>query len=149
MGTRADFYIRKDKDMEWLGSIGWDGYPGGIDKTVVYAATEEGFRRCVDHFFSQRKDVTLPDRGWPWPWEDSRTTDYAYIFEKDRVMASCFGYPLFDPVEALRKEEDDSEAESEEGEDEVKMEGYFPNMKDRQNIRYDNGSGALFIGIAK
>ena len=32
MGTRADFYIGKGTDAEWLGSIAWNGYPDGIGR---------------------------------------------------------------------------------------------------------------------
>jgi hypothetical protein len=44
-------------------------------------------------------DATRPEDGWPWPWEDSRTTDYAYAFDNGKVWASCFGYAWFDPLE--------------------------------------------------
>jgi hypothetical protein len=30
MGTRADFYIGRGTEAEWLGSVAWDGYPGGV-----------------------------------------------------------------------------------------------------------------------
>jgi hypothetical protein len=29
MGTRADFYVGRGETAEWLGSIAWDGNPGG------------------------------------------------------------------------------------------------------------------------
>jgi hypothetical protein len=29
MGTRADFYVGRGKDAEWLGSVAFDGYPSG------------------------------------------------------------------------------------------------------------------------
>lgn len=77
MGTRADFYVAKPDGLEWLGSIAWDGYE--IDH-VSLAPTEDQFRQSVAEFFAGRNDVTLPERGWPWPWNDSRLTDYAYVF---------------------------------------------------------------------
>lgn len=120
MGTRADFYIGRGADAEWLGSIAWDGYPPGItphgEKTVrrynemvhvdeewpagahLFDATNEAdFRARVERFFQYRKDVTRPAEGWPWPWEDSCTTDYAYAFDGGTVWASCFGHAWFDP----------------------------------------------------
>lgn len=137
MGTRADFYVRRDNSMEWLGSIAWDGYPDGIDEAVLKSQTEEDYRSNLSVFFKSKTDFTHPENGWPWPWNDSRTTDYAYIFQDGKVMASYFGYPLFDPLNPP-EEEDDSE---------TKMEGYFPDMKDIKNVRFDEGSGIMIISI--
>lgn len=139
MGTRADFYIRKENQMKWLGSKGYDGYPSGIDEPVLNATTEEEYEAKVIAFLSDSDNGTLPEQGWPWPWNDSCTTDYAYIFEKGKVMSSCFGGSLFDPLKA--DEEDDKDEAQE------LPAGYFPNMKDKQNIAYDNRSGALFLCV--
>lgn len=139
MGTRADFYIRKEKTMEWLGSIDWDGHPESIDEPLLKATTEHEYRQEVTRFFNNdRDDVTLPENGWPWPWEDSRTTDFAYIFENGKVMGSNFGYPLFDPIN-LPTEEDDSDEEL------GKMDDYFPNMKHIQNVNFGKGSGLVIV----
>lgn len=140
MGTRADFYIRKEGQMKWLGSQGWDGHPESIAGTVLSATTENEFEAAVVDYASKRNDWTSPQNGWPWPWSDSRTTDYSYVFEDGKVMASCFGYKLFDPLEV--------QDESDEDEDDTKLENYFPDMKALQNIAYDNRSGALFISIS-
>ena len=40
MGTRADFYVGKGKDSEWLGSIAWDWYPDGIPDNILDAESE-------------------------------------------------------------------------------------------------------------
>lgn len=102
MGTRADFYVAKPEGLEWLGSIAWDGY--AIDH-VALASTEEGFRLSIEEFFASRDDVTRPDRGWPWPWNDSHLTDYAYVFVEgagvvyregdDYPMGEKYGAPYF------------------------------------------------------
>jgi hypothetical protein len=134
MGTRADFYVRKEKQMEWVASKSFDGYPGGIDKDVLSANTEKDFRDKLQEFLAQQDDVTYPSDGWPWPWDDSRTTDYSYIFEKDKVMASNFGYPLFDP-----------NVESDQDDDESKMDEYFPNMKDIKNVAFGKRSGMTIV----
>lgn len=80
MGTRADFYVGKGKDAEWIGSIAFDGYRSEIDHEVRAAKSEEEFRAAVGLFFSGRDDATRPDQGWPWPWNDSSTTDCSYWF---------------------------------------------------------------------
>lgn len=138
MGTKADFYIRKDKQMQWLASIGWDGHPESIDNPVLKATTEEEFKNQITEFIKDRDDYTLPESGWPWPWNDSRTTDYSYIFENGKVMASCFGNTLFDPL--ISNEEDEEE-------DCKKLENYFPNMKDKMNVAYGKNSGLIVISL--
>jgi hypothetical protein len=45
----------------------------------------------------------LPENGWPWMWEDSQMTDYAYAFDEASVHASCFGRAWFDPKNDLEK----------------------------------------------
>lgn len=135
MGTRADFYVGKGTEAEWLGSIAWDGYPGGIDDYVLDSQDEKRFRTNVDTFLSQREDATYPKDGWPWPWEDSRTTDYAYCFFDEKVWASCFGNEWFDP----RKEEPDHEYIR-------KQERLiFPNMESKQNVTLGKRSGVTLF----
>ncbi len=81
MGTRADFYIGRGANAEWLGSIAWDGYPSGIPASLLNAPSEEAFRRELALFAEKREDWTAPEQGWPWPWDNSQTTDYAYAFD--------------------------------------------------------------------
>lgn len=109
MGTRADFYIGRGEKAEWIGSIAWDGYPDGIGKPILKARTEEKFKALITLFFAGRNDATLPADGWPWPWNNSHTTDYSYAFDDGKVWASSFGYAWFDPL----KDEPDGELEGE------------------------------------
>jgi hypothetical protein len=141
MGTRADFYIRNENSepkMKWLGSIGYDGYPEGIDGEVLKAQTEEEYELRVDAFLKADESATHPNDGWPWPWNDSRTTDYSYIFENGKVMASNFGYPLFDPLVAPNEEDDDDD-------DESKMGGYFPDMSAIKNVQFGGKKSGLIV----
>ena len=94
MGTRADFYIGTGKNAEWLGSIAFDGYridemtkeaaKRGGDPAACWAiktaSTAEAFREAVANLLAANDDATTPEQGWPWPWDDSNTTDYAYAF---------------------------------------------------------------------
>ena len=91
MGTRADFYVGRGKDAEWIGSIAWDGYPEGIDTSVLAAQDEQRFREAVTLMLSEDKSGMTPKMGWPWPWDDSGMTDYAYMFDGDVLWVSCFG----------------------------------------------------------
>lgn len=135
MGTRADFYVGRGLQAEWLGSIGWDGYPDGIDAPVLTATTEQAFREAVAAFAATRSDWTAPERGWPWPWEDSRTTDYAYAFEDGKVHACPFGRAWFDP---LGKEPELTGPKT----------AVFPDMSAREKVAVDGRSGLVFaVGL--
>lgn len=100
MGTRADFYVGK----EWLGSLAFDGYRvhemeekhATKDDDCRYcwqiktATSEADFRSAVAGLLHVNDDATTPDQGWPWPWNDSRTTDRAYIF--DGAVTKCYAW---------------------------------------------------------
>lgn len=133
MGTRADFYVGKGEKAEWIGSIAWDGYPDGVPSEILNAKDESKYREKVTSFLNGREDKTLPEDGWPWPWEDSNTTDYAYSFDGSMVVGSCFGGFWFD---ASNPPED----EPENGEKPI-----FPNMENVQNVSYGKNSGLIFI----
>ena len=121
MDERADFYIGRGKDAEWLGSINWNGYPKalafeseGVDLPVLgqpdvtvstfrslggtktlTATTEAMFREGVKELAASRVDFVSPVQGWPWPWPSSALTDYAYAFDGDAVYASHRGSEWF------------------------------------------------------
>lgn len=82
MGTRADFYVGVGPDAEWLGSVGFDGYQWDEqpDCPLMQASSEEEYRAAVECIAASRNDWTDPEQGWPWPWNDSKLTDYAYAF---------------------------------------------------------------------
>jgi len=124
MGTRADFYV----GTEWIGSIAYDG--GEIQgDPITQAKTADEFRAKVAEEFASRDDATLPAQGWPWPWKDSRTTDYAYVFKDGVVLVIAFGCLL------------DAEGnEIEEGFD-------FPDMSSQQNVAFGPRSGVLVLGV--
>lgn len=105
MGTRADFYIGTGPSAEWLGSLAYDGYRIN-DMTEVAsrqnedhvacwaiktATTEETFRKGVADLLAANDDATLPEQGWPWPWDDSKTTDFAYAFVDGVCKAFSWG----------------------------------------------------------
>ncbi len=131
MGTRADFYVGKGKDAEWIGSIAWDGYPDGIVEQVLKATTEQSFRDAVLAFLAARRDATLPAQGWPWPWEDSHTTDYAYCFDEGAVLTFNWGRLVVEGAD-----EDDDEGPK----------APFPDMTARQNVTLGKRSGVMILG---
>lgn len=135
MGTRADFYMGRGKDSEWLGSIGWDGYPEGIDDDLLQSTTPESFKAAVEAFLVKENGI-FPYQGWPWPWDNSQTTDYAYAFEGGEVHASCFGHQWFDPKA--------DEPSVEEGDNDGKPTS-FPDMRGRQNLNLGPQSGVIVV----
>lgn len=100
MGTRADFYIGRGQDAQWLGSVAWDGYQWGEDPdcAIMKATTGDEFIAAVGAL-SDRRDFTAPSEGWPWPWSDSNTTDRAYVLHDGKVTAYAFGRELLPLVE--------------------------------------------------
>lgn len=131
MGTRADFYVGRGKRAKWIGSRPWDGYPSGIARDVKRAKTAKDFRAAVKRMSKEITGWTDPKQGWPWPWDDSSTTDYAYAFDGGRVWASCFGGPWFKP-EGKCPEDEEPAAE-------------FPDMRSVKNVARGDRSGLLII----
>jgi hypothetical protein len=146
LGTRSDFYVGVGEKAEWIGSYAWDGNPGSIHEDIPLDVfvTEEDYRSQVKNYLAQHGgDATYPENGWPWPWEDSGTTDYAYMWLEGTVLISCFGSPLY-----TFKEEQKFLNELHNDDEEFEPKGaapIFPNMKDRQNVRWDGGSGVIVI----
>lgn len=149
MGTRADFYIKQadEKELVWIASIAWDGYPSGIDEPEVLKATnEEDYKKLLTEFLSKRDDVTLPPNGWPWPWDTSKTTDYAYCFVDGRVWANCFGHGWYDPIKEMEDYQKYKDSDYDAPEPAIVWQHEYPNMKDIKNVRWDKGSGVILIG---
>lgn len=121
MGTRADFYV----DQEWLGSIAWDGHVDTVLDILGLgeAKDEADWRTRVAKMLAERDDGTKPDDGWPWPWDDSSTTDYAYSFHDGKVWWT-YGDRWCHTGSRVR----------------------FPNMKKNANVTLGARSGVLLMG---
>lgn len=157
MGTRADFYIAHEDELEWLGSIAWDG---DEIENVSQAESEADYRIKLAAFFASRDDATLPVSGWPWPWNDSRLTDCAYVY--------------VDGIGVVQRRGDEYNCDAD---DDGKCRAYaskrlmdnppadwlfddywgfeqlatvdcvyrYPNMKERANVAFDGRSGMIVI----
>ena len=137
MGTRADFYVGRGDTAEWLGSIAYDGDPEGIDQLILVCRTETAFRYAVADFLKGRIDRTLAADGWPWPWNTSHTTDFAYAFDGGATHASFFGGAWFDPLKWKDLIDDENKQRVE-----------FPDMsKGKQRAElFGAHSGVILIG---
>ena len=95
IGTKADYYMGRGPEAEWLGSQRTHGNPPH-QGLLKFARTQEEFRDRVRLRIEQHGDVgTLPEAGWPWQHDDSRGTDYTYAFFGDRVWCSYRGQEWF------------------------------------------------------
>jgi hypothetical protein len=135
MGTRADFYVGKNKDAKWIGSIAWDGYRSGIDENILKAKDENEYIYAVNKLLQPRDDASYPDNGWPWPWENSRLTDCSYWFFNDEVWEDMDGhyYPCNNP------EINDVDEFESEGYEKIK----YPNMSHVQKVTLGKRSGLI------
>lgn len=140
MGTRADFYVGRGKNAEWLGSIAYDGNPE-TRLPELEATDEAGYRACVEKILSDEDRATRPDQGWPWPWNDSGGTDCAYAWDGGEVWSAWFGARWLIRAQALDPERDGAEL----GKDTC----VFPDMSARKNVTFGRRSGLLVIGIPK
>jgi hypothetical protein len=139
MGTRADFYIGTGEKADWLGSIAWGGYPGSRVEGALTAKTADDFKEQVQALLDD-DDGTKPEHGWPWPWENSHTTDYAYAWDPERgVLVSCFGSAWVPWNEYEAMSEDQIEGIEEKAAD-------VPDMSSRSAFTTGKRSGILIIG---
>ena len=132
MGTRADFY---GPDMNWLGSVGMDGYPDGISSEVLRASTEAEYQCALQSYLGSKNYATLPHMGWPWPWTSSSKTTFAYVFREGKVWCTCCGLGWHDPLLLANSDE------WPEGGDPIE----FPDMSAVQNVSWGKRSGLLVI----
>jgi hypothetical protein len=135
MGTRADFYIGSGPTAEWLGSVAFDGYEWDEepDSPLMRASTAEEFRMAVAAIGLAREDFTSPERGWPWPWDNSHTTDYAYMLIDGAVKAYCFGSECFINEQGEHDTREEKTAD-------------FPDMSARKNVTFGARSGVVIVG---
>lgn len=73
MATRADFYIRKNGVLEFLGSTSNDYY-GDFEKST----NEKHYRNAIREQLIGNKSI---EGEWYWPWKNSFITDEVFIFD--------------------------------------------------------------------
>ena len=137
MGSRADFYAGRGNEAEWLGSLAMDGSPDGIPNAVFVATTVESYRTAVFAVLEACDSASLPKHGCPWPWDDSRLTDFAYAFDNGEVYVSFFGSEWQVALAVVNLDPDEWPQEET---------AVFPNMEDRQNVTLGKRSATAKAG---
>lgn len=136
MGTRADFYILEDDkdEMKWLGSIAYDGYPSHSGNPSVLRGIEDPdkYKREVRKIIKELDHGTSPKQGWPWDWNDSLQTDYAYLFADNSVYIHSSGDEKWIDMTAYLIREDLPT---------------FPNMKKKKKVARGIRSGFLTLQV--
>jgi len=89
MGTRADFYLGRDPaTMKWLGSTAFDGHPYHKRmKPICFLKSQTEYVAFVQGQ-EEFGDFTKPEQGWPWPWNNSKLTDFPYTFDDGQVWVA-------------------------------------------------------------
>ena len=107
MGTRADFYVMDhDGSLNWLGSVSQDGGYLNIPVDILISGNQVMFEEITSDFIKSRgtRGILNGIEEWPWPWADSRMTDYSYIFHvcTGKVYISNYGGRLMDPIKLIQ-----------------------------------------------
>lgn len=146
MGTRVDFYVGRGEQAEWLGSYPFDGNPEGVfgdnpDVLGTPPATEQQWREWVTEFLGgDNADIaTLPEDGWPWPWANSQSTDYAYAWDAGTIYGSSFGHRWFAVDLTAENYGEDEDRASDKS-------AIFPDMTGRQAVTFGPRSGLIVFG---
>ena len=171
MGTRADFYIAKADELQWKGSIAWDGYSiaeadkeslspndeknrteSFLEWEIKNCKDETEFEKLVAEYLYKRDDGTLPVNGWPWPWINSKLTDETYLFKDGKVWRmykhdgdykDCTTPCYFAPIEVSAYNEDtDEDIEPEE-----QLVLCVPDMSKIQNVNFGKRSGTITVEV--
>jgi hypothetical protein len=120
-------------------------YPDGIDAQVLNCTSEPAFRHAVADFLAGRDDATQVEMGWPWPWDDSCTTDFAYAFDSGEVFASCFAGCWLNAAKYDELGTAMDESEQEVLEALTSKPAVFPNMADRKRMTLGKRSGLIVL----
>lgn len=153
MGTRADFYIGKGISAEWIGSIAYDGGRDCLTQEMIFARDDKEFREATNAFLASRDDATLPRQGWPWPWDNSGTSDCSYWHFAGRLWDVQDKYgdggPVYVPCDEPEPDwgaDGQSEEEQNKGWLREREAVVFPDMKSIKKVTFGPRSGIMIFG---
>lgn len=84
MGIRADFYIGRGEEAEWRVSLAFEGSPEKVEDILRSQSKTEFVNLARQKSWSRHSE-------WPWGWQTSHQTDYAYAWDDGQVWVSKFG----------------------------------------------------------
>ena len=154
MGTKADFYTKDGDVLIWQGSIEWEGAENHIPDSVIQSSCNEEFLINLETYFKKKRDAIPSNKGWPWNWDSSKYTDYAYVMvpERGAVYISRHNSPCY-TIYDYRNYMKRRKSAREEGKSIEDFFSFvdkvspftlsFPKMKDEQSqkIRFSNPQG--------
>lgn len=82
MGIKADFYIKDGDSLKWQGSVEWNCDEKSIPNNLVQSSSNEEFLENLSAYLSSNENAYTA--GWPWHWNSSKQSDYAYIMNAER-----------------------------------------------------------------
>lgn len=143
MGTRADFYLGRGVNAEWLGSLATDAYP--LNPALIWlfeAKNADEFKQSLRERMAGNESFTSPEQGWPWAWNTSHTTDYAYAFDEGQVWVSFFG-TQWHSID-MHREPNRGDLGSAEDTPDMPSDA-FPDMSERREMAFGTRSGFLLV----
>ncbi len=104
---KADFYVGTGRKADWIGSVNRCGEIWAISTPILLQVNRTMYEEMVIEYINFCEGVVANHVcQWPWEWQDSRMTDYSYIFVPDhaKVYMSIEGGDLLDPIKVIQGE---------------------------------------------
>lgn len=157
MGTRADFYIAESLDdadsFTWLGSVSYDGDPDR--KPRLFDATSKNDYIAATKYYLDHPMAggVYPEEGWPWPWEDSQISDFAYVWIENGEPSTypnipegtvyILTYVRLGHTKTKRwVDHENYELKFSDNDSVVSFEAHLPDMSSIKNVK---GAGFMFV----
>ena len=102
---KADFYVGMGKESEWIGSVSKCGEIWALSTQILIQVNKTMYEELVVEYINFCEGIVANHVcQWPWPWADSRMTDYSYIFipKYEKVFMSIEGGVLMDPIKIVQ-----------------------------------------------
>jgi len=108
MGSRADFYIGMN-NPKWIGSISRNGHPWNIPCRLLIQNNIVMYEEIVIDFLANNNGfIKSIGNSWPWPWENSKLTNYSYFFKRSHNMVYAYSMvdkTVFNPLKIMQGED--------------------------------------------
>ena len=102
---KADFYVGVGRQADWIGSVAKCGEIWAVSTPILLQVNKTMYEELVIEYINFCEGIVANHVcQWPWPWADSKMTDYSYIFipEHEKVYMSIEGGDLLDPIKIIQ-----------------------------------------------